>query len=258
MLATPCAGHRGGVHRNDRLPPRRECYVWWLRTREALPDDLLALVEADEAIWADVADEEQRSLLQWRRALTRLVVGFTLDVPAESVLLSRACDHCGETDHGRPTVPGESFSMSTAAADGIVAVAVGVDLQVGVDVVARDECETAVEFAPALCVPEDAEVLAGLDADARREAAMCAVAQLEAYTKASGVGWLHRTRDVVVSLDPARPAVSAAGRPWWARRIAPGPAYVAMLVADQRPRAVRTIDATSLLIDRAHLRATPA
>ena len=235
----------------------REVHCWWLRAREEPSEAVLGVLDdADRAVVAGSGDDEQRASAAWRIAVTKLVVGRLLDVEPNEVMLTQSCSVCGGTDHGRFRIAAASgvptLSISAAADENAVVVAVGIDVEVGVHVASRQDLDAAHQRACAVLTSEDVARLNELDESERGDAALAALAQVEAYGRARGTGCVHLDPELVVSLDPARPSVSSGTTEWYARRIDPGPAYVAVLVGDRRPRAVRSHDATELLIDLAH------
>jgi hypothetical protein len=212
---------------DDSFLRPHEIYLWWLRVREEPLPPAVALLDEHDVRTSD-ADEadEFRVLVCWRRALLRLVAGAVLGRDAVDVVIQHSCATCGATDHGAPRVKGHTLQLSTSATSGLVTVAASADIRVGIDVLHRgDELD---------------------------DASLHAIAQYEAYTKMIGRGAAHLDGDVEVSPGPERAAVSAGGQSFYARRVEPGPAYVAAIVADRRPRAVRAHDATDLLVDVMH------
>ncbi|HEX5095400.1 MAG TPA: hypothetical protein VFX21_05275 [Acidimicrobiia bacterium] len=229
-----------------------EAHLWWLRVREEPTAAIESVLDdGDRRALAGAADTEWRTLVVWRRALLRLVAGALVDVDPATVPLGRRCPTCGATDHGAPTIADCDVSLSAAAADGIVVVAACAGLRVGVDVLARADGEAALFGARIVCTSADVDALDAIPDEHRGDAALHAVTQLDAYAKLGGLHH-HAYPEISVSIDVFRSAVRAGDAAFWARRVDPGPGYVANLVADGRPRAVRGHDATDLLIDVMH------
>jgi hypothetical protein len=246
----------GTSHLYDVLSPHalrsNEVHLWWLRVRE----EPLAAIEgvlgdADREAAGNEVDPERRTLVVWRRALLRLVGAALVDGDPATVPLHHHCPSCEATDHGAPLVAGYDLHLSAAAADGIVVVAACTGLRVGIDVLARTDADDALFGARIVCAPDVVDALDQIPEEHRGDAALHVVTQLDAYAKLTGSSQ-HDCLDVSVSTDVFRSGIRVGDTFHWARRVDPGPGYVANLVAGGRPRAVRGHDATDLLIDVMH------
>jgi 4'-phosphopantetheinyl transferase len=133
-----------------------------------------------------------------------------------------------------------SFSLSHTR--GLAACALGVGVEVGVDV---ESCETA------RLLSSDGDWLTGAESGALRalapEVRGVAAVKLwtlkEAVTKTTGLGLYQRFGDVGFTLDPPRLAVrppACAGN-WWLTQARPTPAHVIAVAArSNRRKAIRT------------------
>ncbi|HSV66742.1 MAG TPA: 4'-phosphopantetheinyl transferase superfamily protein [Mycobacteriales bacterium] len=78
--------------------------------------------------------------------LVRYGVGRHTGLPATEVMIQQRCDECGETTHGRPTVPGVPVRLSWAHGRGYVAAAAAA-VPIGVDVERQDRPDGAADLA---------------------------------------------------------------------------------------------------------------
>ena len=230
--------------------------MWW-----ASPD---AADPAHEALLDPVEQERHRAFRQQvdrdrytvAVALTRLVLGRHLDLPAASVAIDRSCPDCGK-QHGKPRLAGSvgdsglQFSISHSGDRIAVAVgrveAVGVDVEqlVGVPLEGLDRHVLA---------PAEAALLEAVPPAGRPAAFLRYWTRKEAVLKTTGDGLRESPATITVTGPgeppallawPARPEVPPRLR---LRDLAPGSGYVACVaVLGAGELSVRELDATVLL-----------
>ena len=182
------------------------CQVWWARPDDVDPrhDALLAPAELERR--ARLRQPADRARTTVGTALARVLVGAHAGVPPGDLWIDRSCPGCGE-QHGKPrlpALPGVHFSVSHSA--GCIAVAVGRDGPVGVDVekVGRfDPTELECLAACALAAEERAE-LARQPAAEQARAFTTYWTRKEALIKATGEGLGVLLDEMVVS-PPSSP-----------------------------------------------------
>ena len=240
--------HREDV--NTRVTPMRSLAVdlWWLRADRVAPTVLDALLSDDERRTTSrgLCDPRVGSR-RAARALLRVVAAERLQCHPLDIEVKRRCARCGARDHGRPYVPGAPFGLSSATTSAVAVVAAGPPA-IGVDVVMRSEADVAIEGAPVVLRPDVAATLAGMRHE-RGEAALHALAQVEAYAKATGLGLPAVAGQVAVSLDPSRPSLDAAGRTWLAQRADLDPEHIAVLVTEPSASGIFVRPATRLFTE---------
>jgi 4'-phosphopantetheinyl transferase len=147
------------------------------------------------------------------RALARVAVGRHLGISAAEISFSRRCEHCGDPEHGRPTVltPGDPVEFSLTRAGRVVAVAVA-PAPVGLDAEPTRDGMAELLGSEMFSEEEQAWICSG-DQD-------CRILQLwvakEAVGKVSGLGLLDASRIRALPTTPSwRGATDALGRPCW-------------------------------------------
>jgi len=226
--------------------------VWWLRAHEIAPAVAGGLLEdSDKRALARTHDGRRAATRRNVRALLRVVASRQLGCDPDDVCVERRCARCGSDEHGRPFVDGATFALSSAIANDLAVVAAG-GARIGVDVIARADAPSAFESAHAVLTADAIDALDALPAGERDEAAMSAVAQVEAYAKANGQALSTVAGAVPVSLDPLRPRIALRGVSVVATRVDPDDAHVAVLVVDPAPAAVQVRHATRLFRSHVH------
>ncbi|GAB7108485.1 4'-phosphopantetheinyl transferase superfamily protein [Streptomyces phaeofaciens JCM 4814] len=184
-------------------------------------------------------------------ALSRLVLGELLGVPAAQVPLRRVCPRCGGP-HGKvrladmPDTPPYDFSVTHSGE--VIGVAVCRGAQVGLDVEEGDgavDVDTAARTA--LAAPELA-ALNTLPPTGRKAAFLRTWTRKEAVLKALGVGLGLPLRELRMSAPDTPPAVLT-----WPPRLTPRPPLPTMadLVVDgSHPASVAVIGAHGLRLVR--------
>jgi 4'-phosphopantetheinyl transferase len=178
-------------------------------------------------------------------AFRHLVAGY-LGCAAAEVRIARHCAHCGDPEHGKPTVAGPAggrrleVNASHAGEVGLVAVA-WAPLVVGVDV---ERLRPGVDW-PGVLRQLDTEPAPTSELDAFQR-----WTRIEAVTKAAGLGLAARP-SMLLSGQPSghpsgadgwRPARVPGSTPTWQVCTLPAPdGYAAALAADRIPAAGVTV-----------------
>jgi 4'-phosphopantetheinyl transferase len=182
------------------------CHVWWVRPEDVGPGHDALLAPADLQRRERLRRPADRHRLTAAAAVLRLVLGAYAGVAPDRVHIDRTCPGCGE-QHGKPRtpdLPGVHFSVSHCA--GAVAVAVGADGPVGVDVeeVGRYEPAELDRLADDVLAAEERAELARLPSRDRAVGFTTYWTRKEALVKATGDGLGVRLDGVVVS-PPSTP-----------------------------------------------------
>ncbi|CCG01194.1 4'-phosphopantetheinyl transferase [Blastococcus saxobsidens DD2] len=247
-----------GTGRGPAWPEPGSVHVHWVRLDRPLPP-----------LGALLSDGERRRAAAHRRAADRLrsaaaaallrtVAGRSLGLAPRAVDVRRSCDGCGQA-HGRPRIAGFSrMQLSVTHSGGCVAVALALDMPVGIDVESVDIDLPADEIFR-VAGETGAAALAGSAAgrEARTDAVRRALTlwtRKEAVLKATGAGLAGRAASVRLGGPGSRPRVSS----WPAapalvgqlrlRPLQPPPAHVATLAVVGPPRTVVEQDSTDLLV----------
>lgn len=196
-------------------------HVWLVRAAEAaarLPRRWLSPEEEARARAFRRPQDEERFVAS--RLVARALLARELDVPIESLAVSRTCARCGDPSHGKPRLvaPRSDVSFSTSHSGDLVACAIGRAIEVGVDV---EEAlpEADYDDVAARCFPRDHEAWRALPPDAARRAFLGAWTRMEARLKLDGRG--------VVGLDDAAPDAERA----WSAPLDLSPGYVGAIAA---------------------------
>jgi 4'-phosphopantetheinyl transferase len=179
------------------------CHVWWTRPGDADPLHDALLAPADLLRRAQLRLPADRHRLTTAAAVLRLVVGAHAGVPPARVEIDRSCPGCGG-QHGKPRVPGLHVSVSHSA--GAVAVAVGRDGPVGIDVeqIGQHDLAQLDRLAALVLAPEERAELSSLPGPARARGFTTYWTRKEALVKATGEG-LDAPLDCVVVSRPSDP-----------------------------------------------------
>jgi 4'-phosphopantetheinyl transferase len=181
------------------------CQVWWARPEDvdARHDALLAPVDLQRR--GRLRQEADRRRLTAAAAVVRMVVGAHAGLPPGDVEIDRTCGSCGQ-QHGKPWVPAmPDVHVSVSHSAGAVAVAVGRDGPIGVDVEELGEFQAAELESLAACVLtlEERAHLARLPVASRTGAFTTYWTRKEAVGKATGEG--IALVDHVVVTPPSSP-----------------------------------------------------
>ncbi|MCQ9134225.1 4'-phosphopantetheinyl transferase superfamily protein [Streptomyces sp. IBSBF 2807] len=225
-------------------------HVWWAGLTDAHPG-LLALLDPVERRRHDAtAAPADRGRFLVGCALSRLVLGALVGVPAADVPLRRVCPRCGgphgkvrlePPPHGSPwSGPGPDFSVAHSGA--VIGVAVCENGRVGLDV---EEADVRLDVDPAARVALAASELAALygrPPAARKAAFLRTWTRKEAVLKALGVGLGAPLRALELS-DPGQPPAVLA----WPEQLGPRPdmSLTDLLVHGAHPAAVAVTDTTA-------------
>ncbi|SCF45311.1 4'-phosphopantetheinyl transferase [Micromonospora matsumotoense] len=212
--------------------------IWIVSTRVG-PDELArhhALLDADErARAAALTQPATRDRFTVAHGALRLLVGRALDVPPERLSWRRG-------RHGKPTLtrPRGGPQTSLSYSDDLVAVAVGGDRAVGVDIQHPTPGLDPVALADRFFAAEEArQVASGADAATRADRFARLWARKEAVVKAAGGRlWPH------LALPVHRDDVVRCGDPAGVHRVTdvatPGGYRVAVALAGDAPYDVAT------------------
>jgi 4'-phosphopantetheinyl transferase len=213
--------------------------------------DLLDDVERARLAALVRVEDQQRFVLGC--AVTRRVLGALLLMAPAAVPLDRTCPDCTRP-HGKVRLArGSSVEMSLSHSGDLVVVAFHADRPVGVDVEQINALLKPAELTGHVLTRSEAELLDGLDADARVDAFTTYWARKEAVVKATGEGLRAPLRDLEVSAPSEPPRLlTSNGRPSPSATqlsdLDAGPGYAAALaVLSDAPVRVTEVDAGPLL-----------
>jgi len=213
----------------------------WFRSTELLDD--AAVAEATSTLSGD-------ELAQYRRFhFARDARDYAAAHALLRATLSRYGDRAPErwrfdkTANGKPFLVDQgagcaSFSLSHT--HGMVACAVTQDADVGVDVECIDRAVDAGEIAARFFAPTEADLLARLDADARRDRFFDLWTLKEAFVKALGVGLSMSLASLAFTIDAAGGVTLEAPadidtKTWQFGLFTPGPRHRLAVVARRPP-----------------------
>jgi 4'-phosphopantetheinyl transferase len=110
------------------------CHVWWARPEDVERRHDALLAPTDLRRRHRLRQESDRQRLTAAAAVVRLVVGAHAGMPPAGVWIDRTCPGCGQ-QHGKPRLPAlPDVHVSVSHSAGNVAVAVGRDGPLGIDV----------------------------------------------------------------------------------------------------------------------------
>ncbi len=239
-----------------------EVEVWFLRASSWQASHYLTLVSDDERSKAQRfhrPSDAGRFLAS--RALARVVLGRRLDVSPTEVVFERHCRHCGNPDHGRPSLrsitprsrgrsgPGDDIAptveFSLSRAGPIVAVAVAAS-PIGLDAEpVRATTEDLVNSS--VFSEEDRTWIRGGPTGSRSDRLLLRWVAKEAVGKASGLGLIDAGR---ILAPPAgegwRPAADASGDSCWLTWLTLPDAVVGAVAIYDNPNRMTVRDAGDL------------
>jgi 4'-phosphopantetheinyl transferase len=179
------------------------CHVWWARPGDVDPLHDALLAPVDLLRRARLRQQADRHRLTVATAVLRMVVGTHVGVPPAQVEIDRSCPGCGG-QHGKPRLPGLHASVSHSG--GTVAVAIGLDGPVGIDVeeIGQHDPAELERLAVDVLAPEEQTALAQLTGRDRERGFLTYWTRKEALVKATGDG-LGVPLDTVVVSRPSAP-----------------------------------------------------
>ncbi|MFF8730100.1 4'-phosphopantetheinyl transferase family protein [Streptomyces sp. NPDC015171] len=188
--------------------PPRPVQVWWARLSEDRTALAGLLDPVERGRHEATADPLNRQQFLVGCALSRLVLGRLLGVPAADVPLRRVCPRCGGP-HGRVTLdpaadPRGEISFSISHSGPTVGLAVCRGAEVGLDVERVENAPDVDLVAPRVLSAAELAVLRALAPDRRPGALLRYWTRKEAVLKALGIG---------LRLPPRRLEVSAPDAP---------------------------------------------
>jgi 4'-phosphopantetheinyl transferase len=180
------------------------CQVWWARPGDVDPLHDALLAPVDLLRRARLRQQADRHRLTVATAVLRMVVGTHVGVPPAWVVIDRSCPGCGG-QHGKPRLPGLHVSVSHSG--GTVAVAVGLDGPVGVDVeeLGQHDPSELERLVVDVLAPEEQAALAQLTDRNRVRGFLAYWTRKEALVKATGDGLSTPLDSVVVSRPSESP-----------------------------------------------------
>jgi 4'-phosphopantetheinyl transferase len=182
------------------------CQVWWARPDDVGPGHDVLLAPADLRRRERLRQAADRARLTTAAVLVRVVVGALAGMPPACVWIDRTCPGCGQ-QHGKPRVPAlPDVHVSVSHSGSNVAVAVGRDGSLGIDVEQVGRFDTAELEALAACTlaPEERAELARQPATDRARAFTTYWTRKEAVVKATGDG-IGVGLDRIVVSPPSSP-----------------------------------------------------
>lgn len=191
----------------SRSATRDACAVWWATPgRGALLTALLA--DEERAHAESISHADTRDQYVTARALLRVILARRVGAPPASLRIGVACLHCGSEVHGKPRLisAGTPWTFSISHTSGRIAVAIGRERAVGIDVEAIHDAldpQRTVLAAEALTLGERA-AYDRLPAADRARAMAAWWSRKEAVLKATGDG---------LAVSPSRVLVSSPDRP---------------------------------------------
>jgi 4'-phosphopantetheinyl transferase len=138
--------------------------------------------------------ESDRRRFTLGRALARLAAAHALGCDARAIAIALDAS-------GRPRLAPGAPALSIAHAGDLVAVALGTDGDVGVDVEPLDRALDVDTLVPLVCDPAEARALRALEPLARPARLLSLWSLKEACLKATGAGLSTDPRDVVFAFD---------------------------------------------------------
>jgi 4'-phosphopantetheinyl transferase len=208
-----------------------EAHVWVLPLDEA--PDLTGLLSPDERRRAErfVYEGPRRQYTAARGGL-RLILGRYLGLAPERIEFTT-------TGNGKPALVGGEVRFNVSHSGGLALVAVGRDVELGVDVEQVREREGHLDMARRFFTQREVARVNSL------EAFYHVWVRKEAFLKALGLGLSHGLERFAVSVPPDDPARilhidgdEAAGRRWSLVELRPAEGYVGALAAEG-PMTVR-------------------
>ncbi len=225
---------RGGI------PAAGECHVWLLPITDR-PEWLPLLDSAERDRLEQLMTASGRQIFVSSRAAQRLILGRYLDLPPESVGISRACRFCGDPGHGRPDV-GDRLSFNASHTSQWLAVAVVGSGVVGLDIEAVPADRDHADLARRVLVPQEHEAYERLPVAHRPAHFIRQWTRKEAVLKLTGLGLAEDATGLAVSgptIGPPEP-----GRPGWP----PGPIHLYDLpgIPDHRGALATTVPVSQI------------
>lgn len=167
-------------------------------TGEERETSLPALPGKDEqARQAAFATPALRAQFAWRRwRLREILATYTGTAPVDLVLIA--------DEDGKPYLRDarDRISFNLSHKDGLMVVAVGPGVPVGVDVERLDSSVDAMAMARRFFVPDETEALSDLSGEEQRRAFLACWTRKEAVMKAHGAGMLLGLRSLSVGFAP--------------------------------------------------------
>ena len=123
-----------------------------------------------------------------------------LGVAPDDVVITRNCERCGDSGHGRPVVPGAplSFSVAHSGGTGLLALAPGAGRALGVDIEEVRPRRRLEALAVRVLTPDEYARFRAAPVEDRLRVFLRGWTAKEAFLKALGTGITRPMRSVVV------------------------------------------------------------
>lgn len=196
---------------------------------------LALLSPGEQARAARFQAAEDRHAYIAAHALARQMLASASGLPAAALRFAAGPAGRPEPD---PALGLAGLRFNLSHARGLVACALALEDDIGVDVEALARGARVAALADRFFAPEEAAALAALPAAARPEAALCLWTLKEAFVKALGVGLPFGLARFALRHDPPAPLrlpPEAAGD-WAFHQARPGPEHVLAVALRRRPR----------------------
>lgn len=164
----------------------------------------ISLLPSGERIRAELLPASRRSLYLAARVALWQLLGSALESDPTTIRIDRRCRHCGDPDHGKPTVAGVTngeVDFSVSYSTKLALVAVGMSGRVGVDIERHIEGARPHRWCFS---PFEQSYLARLNVGNRDAALTRAWVRKEALAKADGRGLVLPLSTVVVTGPPSQ------------------------------------------------------
>lgn len=188
--------------------------VWWARQADAAPRQVMFLDDIERTRLARFHQDADQSRYLVAHALARLAIGAMLAVPPGEIQFDRTCPRCGDA-HGKPQVaadPGVQFSISHSGL--WVAVAVGAEDPVGVDVEEDSGRHDPEELAPVILSEAEQSWFYAQPAERRGRDLLRYWTRKEAVLKATGDGLSVSPATLTLTTPATKPVLLS----WKGRR----------------------------------------
>jgi 4'-phosphopantetheinyl transferase len=192
-----------------QLEPPAGVVDLWLRpvgADEPASEQWLAPDERERA--RRFVNPEARVLFVLGRSLLRAALSTYLDCAPHTLRLDQRCARCGD-QHGKPRLvdPASDLAFNLSHARGLIALAVGRQREVGIDVEWRGRAATMPELIPLLLSQTELQALQKIPDVRRPEVLLECWVRKEALLKATGEGLGRDLREVTLPLVHPGPAV---------------------------------------------------
>lgn len=171
-------------------PPAGSVDLWLCANWRSVPAELVAALTVDELVrYGRYRAPDARDDFVVRRSMARRILGSYLGVEPRSLRFDRTCARCGDDRHGKPRIAfphGSPVMFNVSSSRGVVVIAVGHGVEVGVDT--EREVSDVSDLVPAVCSPSEREWLEACEAGSFARHFTSLWVRKEAALKFLGVG----------------------------------------------------------------------